>query len=307
MRKKYPIHSDFKRWTKLNPPINRFALFFVRHAMNLFFTAQKSDKQCMVKKIKIPFNDKKIRAIIFSPLSIKENSPCLIYYHGGGFVMPASPHHYHNARKYALEAQCKVVFVDYPLAPKNKYPIPAQASFETYKWVMTHAKELSVDKTRIAVGGDSAGGNLSAVVSLMAHDNNIQMPCGQMLLYPAIGLDFETQSMKEFVDTPMCNSRDIDRYIKMYLKSEQDKQTRYVSPIRAESFDVYPTSFVETAEFDCLRDEAIFFACMLKIYGVKTHLHKTKGTMHGYDIVEKSPITQNSLQKRIEFLKSVFR
>lgn len=305
-RNKYPIDKDFKKWEHLNPPLNKFALFLVQKFMKVFSSKAKSDKYCTVEKINVPFGEKKIQCFLYSPKNIDKNSPCLIYYHGGGFVLPASPHHYNNAKKYALGANCKVVFVNYPLAPKNKFPIPVKASFAVYKWVIENAETLSIDKEKIAVGGDSAGGNISSIVSMMASDEKITKPCGQMLIYPAIGLDYATKSMQTYVDTPMCNSRDYEKYLKYYLNSEKDKENRYISPIRAESFDIFPTTYIETAEFDCLRDEAIIFAYLLNRSGVKLFLNKTKGTIHGYDIEGKSNITKNSINKRIYFLNQIF-
>ena len=307
MRKKYPFHPDFKKWEHMNPPINKFAIFIIQKAMNLIYYKQKSDAECDVKRIKIPYNKTALKALIFSPKCLIKNSPCLVYYHGGGFVLPASSHHYNKARQYAIGAKCKVIFIDYPLAPKHKYPIPVEASYQTYKWIVENAESLSINKNKIAVGGDSAGGNIASIVSLMASDNKIIMPCGQMLIYPAIGLDEETNSMKEFTDTPMCNSKDYAKYTKQYLKNEEDKKTRYISPIRADNYSIFPPSYIETAQFDCLRDEAIIFAYILKRAGVKVFYRKTKGTMHGYDIVEKSNITIESVKKRIEFLKTVFK
>jgi len=221
--------------------------------------------------------------------------------------MPAAPHHYKNAKKYALEANCRVLFVNYPLSPKHKFPIPVEACFTSFKWAVENSPVLNIDKNKIAVGGDSAGGNLSAIVCLMAHDQNLNCkPCAQMLLYPAIGCRTKTKSMIEFTDTPMCNSVDYEKYIALYLPDNQDKTNRYLTPLYINSYSIYPPTYIETAEFDCLRDEGILFAKHLMRAKVKVELNQTKGTVHGYDFIQKSQITQDNLAKRINFLKSIF-
>jgi len=306
-RKKYNINSDFDMWKDFNPPLNIFALKIMQRAMSLMYLKEKSDKNINVERMSIPYGlGKSMRSLLYSPKDIEKNCPCLIYLHGGGFVLPAGPHHYNNCRKYALGAGCKVLFVDYPLAPQNKYPVPLEACFDAYKWVIDNAEKLSVNKTKIAIGGDSAGGNLASVVSVRAYDNNLLLPCGQMLIYPATGSETETPSMKEFTDTPMCNSKDYKAYSKYYFNSKDDLKDRYVSPMKARDFAIFPDTYIETAEFDCLRDEAIMFAECLKKAKVKTTLNNTKETIHGYDIVEDSEITKQSINKRIKFLKSVF-
>lgn len=307
MKTKYNIHPDFKKWSKFNPPLNRFVLFFVQKTMNLFFHKPKTDKECIVKKLSIPNgSNKPMRALLFSPTGIQKDSPCLIYYHGGGFVMPGAPYHYRNAKRYAVKAKCKVLFVDYPIAPKHKFPEPVNACFNTYKWAIENATYLSINKHLVAVGGDSAGGNLASVVSMMAFDNKIITPCAQMLIYPAIGSETKTESMKKYNDTPMCNSKDYEKYCKLYFKSNQDKKEKYISAVKASSFNIFPPTYIETAEFDCLKDEAILFAEQLKKAKIDVQLNNTIGTIHGYDIVEDSKITQDNLIKRIDFLKKHF-
>lgn len=307
-RTQYPLHKDFEKIANLNPPLHGILLPLMKGLMNMLYDRQKTDEYCKVTKIKIPYKKgKKMRAIIYEPVWLQPNSPCLVYYHGGGFVLPAAPYHYSYAKQYALGANCKVVFVDYPLAPEHRFPVPTDASYAAYKWVIDNAENLQIDPKKVAVGGDSAGGNISTIVSFMASDNKFQMPIAQMLIYPAVGSRKETASMKMFTDTPMCNSVDYKKYCKFYFKNDEQMMTsRYASPLNAESVKIFPQSYIETAEFDCLRDEARLFAKMLKAAKVKTTVYETMQTMHGYDIVEDSSISKESVKKRIEFLNEVF-
>lgn len=302
-RTKYPIHPDFKKWTHMNPPLNRFMLPMIQKTLSLLFVREKSTKELLVEKKAIPVGDgKTIRALLYSPKDIEDNAPCLIYYHGGGFVLPAAPYHYSLAREYALRARCKVLFVDYRLAPKYKFPIALEDCYAAYCWAIENADELSIDFNRIGVAGDSAGGQLSTVVCLMAKERNQVMPCCQMLMYPAVG-NVETESMKQFTDTPMCNSKDIEKYGKYYIPDPFVGNKIYSSPIEAESLAGLPPAYVETAEFDCLRDSGILYAEKLQNFGVAVELHNTKGTMHGFDIVLKSEIVRECVNKRVAFLQ----
>ena len=303
-RTKYPFHPDFQKWANFNPPLNKASIFFIQGLMKLIYFGEKSDENVEVLKLKIPNGKEDIKALLYSPKDIEKNAPCLVYYHGGGFVIPGAPYHYNNCRKYALGARCKVLYVDYPLAPENQYPEPVYACYNAYLWLLENAERFSIDKTRVALGGDSAGGNLASVVAMMTHDKNDIKPCALMIVYPATSSGKETESMKKFTDTPLCNSKDFKKYCKLYFKSKKDLETRYVSPMKAEDFSIFPPTYVETAEFDCLRDDAILFAKELKKAGVETTLNQTKETIHGYDMVEDSSITKENLEKRMMFLKT---
>ena len=308
-RTQYNINSDFNKWKNFNPPLgNKFVLWFFQKALGLLSKKVKSDETCSATKLKIPYsNKKKMSAVLYSPKVINDNAPILLYLHGGGFVLPGAPHHYNNAKKYALGSSCKVLYLDYPLSPKHKYPSAVNACFDAYVWLKKHSKELSIDPDNIIVGGDSAGGNLSSILCLMCHDKNIEKPVAQMLIYPAINSGLQTTSMKTFTDTPLCNSKDCLKYQKYYFKKDEDKYQRYVSPLNAENLSIYPPTYIETAEFDCLRDEARIFARKLRLSNVYVDLNNTKQTMHGYDMVEDSKITLESMNRRIEFLKKQFK
>lgn len=302
-RKKYDIDKAFKSWNNLNPPINPFFAGVFQFFLRPLATFEKSNKDCLVEKKSVVLNNKKIKFLIYTPKHLKDTSSCLIYFHGGGFMLPAAPNHYRNAREYAIKANCKVFLPDYPLAPKNKFPIPGNTCFEFYKYILEHYKEFNVNPNKIIVGGDSAGGNLASIVCMMANDHGINIPTAQMLIYPVIGTLEPTQSMLEFDTTGMCNNKDFEKYCKLYFKTDADKLNKYVSPLNQEDLSKFPPTYVETAEFDCLRDEGKLFAKKLKQNNVKVTTHFTKKTIHGYDIVKNSPIVEESLLKRINFLK----
>ncbi|MHB8097890.1 MAG: alpha/beta hydrolase [Erysipelotrichaceae bacterium] len=303
----YPIHPDFKKYEKFNPPLNPIILPIMQKFMSFLIDQEKSDHEINVIKLSIPVDNGEIKALLYSPVSITENASCLVYYHGGGFVLPAAPSHFHWAKEYAKRVGCKVLFVDYRLAPKHPFPIPSEDSFKAYTWLLEHAHEYSIDINRIAVGGDSAGGELATVVCLMAMDHSIKIPCTQMLIYPVTAHKLETQSVKDFVDTPLCNSRDLEKYQNYYAKNEKAGKWEYLSPLDSDKLNRMPPTYIETAEFDCLRDCGILYANKLSSLGVVTVLNQTKGTIHGYDINLESDIVKESINHRVKFLQSYLR
>ena len=267
MKKKYNINKDFKKLNKTNPPINKVFARISQFFLRLIFNFQKSTKDCKVEKRSVILNNIKMRYIIITPSNIDKKAPCLIYYHGGGFMLPAGPYHYRNAKKYALDCGCKVFIPDFPLTPKYQFPIQPQICFEFYKMIFENLNKFNINN-KIIVGGDSAGANLASIVGMMASDNNMQIPIAQMLIYPVVGVNFQTESMKMFDDTGMCNSKDFEKYCKLYFKNFDDRQNRYVSPLNQEYLEKYPTTYIETAEFDCLHDDGVIFANKLKENGV---------------------------------------
>lgn len=306
-RTKYPIHPDFKKWANMNPPLNKAALPAMQRLMGLLFTRERSTADVTVERKVIPVGSGgTIRALWYCPKDVGGNVPCLLYYHGGGFVIPAAPYHYSLAKEYAQRAHCKVLFVDYRLAPKFPFPTAPEDCYSAYVWAAANAGDLSIDTSRIAVAGDSAGGALATVVCLMAKERGQITPCGQMMMYPVTGIGMETESMKKYTDTPMCNSRDAEKYDKLYRPDSSAGKLEYASPIQAESLACLPAAYIETAEFDCLRDGGILYAGRLREFGVPVELHNTEGTIHGFDIVLDSPIVRDCVDQRIAFLKKVF-
>ncbi len=312
-KNKYPIHSDFKKLEKLATPYHKPALYFLQGIAKPLYKKEKGSAQIQVRRLTIPVGkDKKgklqsIRALLYAPVEAKGKTPCLIFYHGGGFVLPASPHHYRLARQYALGAKCKVLFVEYRLAPKYVFPTPVDDCYLAYQWLKQNAQSLSVDEKRIAVCGDSAGGTLATIVALRAKEKGEKI-CGQMLIYPATALNADTPSKRKYADTPMCNSRLVEKYTALFLGgTKKPRQRKYVVPLEARDVSGMPKTYLETAEFDCLRDEGILYGEKLKKAGVEVERYDTVGTIHAFDIVEKSEIVNECVRKRTAFLKKVFK
>lgn len=260
------------------------------------------------KKFKIAgWKGKKINLEFYRPKGFeKKVLPLLIYFHGGGFCIGAAPLHKKMMARYAIETPCSVLFVDYHLSLDYPYPAGLEDCYESVVWAKKSAALLSIDETHIAVGGDSSGGALCAAVNLLLRDRGGLRLCAQMLIYPVTDHRMKTHSMRKYTDTPVWNSRQSEKMWEYYLRDCGDSIPLYASPNTAESLVGMPDTYIETAEFDCLHDEGIEFATRLIQEGINVELLNTKGTVHVYDIIASSSITEQSVKKRISFLKRNF-
>lgn len=302
MSAEYPIHPDFKMLTAIHPPLNRRTIPMIQKSMGLLYHQQRSSRAVRVERVRIPADTgQAVRALLYIPAEGKTDA-CLLYCHGGGYAFPAAPYQYKLARIYAQQVGCRVLFPDYRLAPEYPFPAAVDDCFAAYRWLLDRAEGAG-----IAVCGDSAGGTLSMAVCLRALDEGLPAPCAQLLTYPAVGNAGETESLRRYTDTPMCNSRDMETYGAWYVQDEGAGKLAYRSPIEAESFAGIPMTYIETAEFDALRDGAILYAEKLRSAGIEVELHNTKGTVHGYDMMLKSGIVKELIEKRTGFLKRAFR
>ncbi len=186
--------------------------------------------------------------------------PALVFFHGGGWVIGDIESHDPICRTLANSANCVVVSVEYRLAPEAKFPAAADDAYAAVAYVSAHASEFGADASRIAVGGDSAGGNLAAVVSLMARDQGGPDLVFQLLIYPVIERDFERPSYKDNAAGYLL-SQDVMRWFWLqYIRSDDDARNPYAAPILADTLAGLPPALVITAEFDPLRDEGDAYA-----------------------------------------------
>ncbi len=304
---KYKIKREFFPFSHFTPPISeKFLAMAVPHMKTP--KCIYKDKELDVSRYEIESSDgEKIECFLMSPKSIEEKAPCLIYIHGGGFVLPAAGYHYKNAMRYAKEVGCKVVFVNYRLAPKHPHPVFFEDCYSAMCWAYDNADTLGIDNTRIGIGGDSAGSTLAVGVCMMARDRQHPIRFAfQMLPYPFLDARSESESSKKYTDTPMWNSSLSDRIGPMTNVDRNDPNYVYYSPVEAETFEALPPAYIETAEFDCLHDDGVLYAKLLQNAGVSVILNETEGTMHGFDIVQKAPTTKAALTTRIEYMRKMF-
>jgi len=304
---KYPISKEFFPYSHMVAPANhpRIAGFLgslMRPPRRLF----RDREVRVVKESCTSFDGASVELLVFDPYGIEEPAPCLLYFHGGGFVFGAAGHHYRMAKRYALETPCKLIFVEYRLAPRHPHPCPSEDCYAALLYAYENAARLHIDPEKIAVGGDSAGGALAAAVCQMARDRGKKIPCFSLLIYPVTDRRMQTASQINYTDTPMWNSRLNRKMWQSYTQKEPVENLAYASPMETSSFAALPPAYVESAEFDCLHDEALAYAAALCDAGIEAEVYETKGTMHGYDTVEKSPTAKAALIHRIAYMQKKF-
>ena len=209
--------------------------------------------------------------------------PVLVYFHGGGWVLGNIESHDVVCRSLTNAAGCIVVSVDYRLAPEYKFPAAPEDCYAATQWVVANAATLNGDPQRVAVGGDSAGGNLAAVVSLMAHEHGGPKLVYQLLIYPATDYYLPgTPSMQENADGYFLTLGDMVWFWNHYLSSEADAKHPYAAPIQAKDLSGLPSALIITAEFDPLRDEGEHYAARLREAGVPVVATRYNGMIHGF-------------------------
>jgi acetyl esterase len=209
--------------------------------------------------------------------------PILVYAHGGGFVFCDLDSHDGLCRSLANMTQAVVISVDYRLAPEHRWPAAAEDLYAAAQWAAEHAHEVGGDATRIAVGGDSAGGNLAAVAALMARDRGTPILAAQLLLYPmtAADADFDSDSYRRFGSGFYNPLPALRWYWDQYVPSAADRRHKYASPLNAE-LEGLPPAVVVIAGHDPLRDDGMAFADALAQAGVPVSCRHFEGGIHGF-------------------------
>lgn len=218
---------------------------------------------------------------IYKPKSSDSNRlPVIVYFHGGGWVLGSVETHDALCRRLCSESQAAVVSVDYRLAPEHPFPAPLEDCFSATKYIHQHAAELGVDANRIAVAGDSAGGNLAAAVALKARNESGPPLLAQVLIYPVIDSDCNTASYSSFADGYGLTKESMQWFWKQYVG---DRVTNvYASPSKADTLKGLPETILITAQYDVLRDEGEAFAERLKDAGVAVTHRRYDGVVHGF-------------------------
>ena len=230
---------------------------------------------------RVPVTGGEITVRVYKPAGMGPH-PVLVFYHGGGWVIGDLYTHDGICRSIVNAAGCAVASVDYRLAPEFKYPVPVEDSYAGLLWVVANATRLGLDSARIAVGGDSAGGNLAAVMALLARDRRGPRLLLQILVYPVTNHDFGTASYRENGTGFVLTTDDMRWFWRHYLSREEQGREMTASPIRAKSLADLPPALVITAGCDPLRDEGDAYAARLRDAGVAVTLTPYPGMFHGF-------------------------
>jgi acetyl esterase len=208
--------------------------------------------------------------------------PVLVYFHGGGWVLGNLDSHDVICRSLANQSECMVISVDYRLAPEHRFPAPLEDCFAATAWAAANVDRIGGDPMCLAVGGDSAGGNLAAAVALMARDRGGPELCYQLLIYPVTSRDFETASYLENATGYGLAREDMIWFWNHYLRSDEDARNPYAVPLLATDVRDLPPALVITAGYDVLRDEGERYAQHLREAGVEVELAQYPTLIHGF-------------------------
>jgi len=234
-----------------------------------------------VEDIRIPGPAGEIPARAYAP-TVGSTLPTVAYFHGGGWVQGDLETHHGLCARLAQHAGVLVVAIDYRLAPEHKFPAAVDDCFAAYRWLRTRGHDIDADTARVAVAGDSAGGNLSAVVSQLAASGATPVPTCQVLIYPAVDFTLETDSHRDLAEGHVIPRDRIRWYSEQYLRSEADKMDLRASPLRAPTLAGQPPALIVTAGFDPLRDEGQAYGNRLRKDGVDVVHREYPGQIHAF-------------------------
>ena len=266
-----------------------------RDARQVLIDAQNSvtvDLSGVVKSERtIAFEGRELKLHIVKPAGAGPGLPVFMFFHGGGWVLGDFPTHQRLVRDLVVESGAAAVFPDYTPFPEAQYPTAIHQAYAATKWVSDHGNEIGVDGRRLAVVGNSVGGNMAAVVSLMAKDKGGPAIRLQTLMWPVTDADFDTESYKEFSDGYFLTRNMMIWFWDNYLKDPAQRREKYASPLRAPAAELrgLPPALVQTAHSDVLRDEGEAYARKLNQAGVEVMAVRYNGLMHDWGLL--NPIT----------------
>lgn len=232
----------------------------------------------------IPGPERPIPIRIYRPREAQsgERLPVLLFLHGGGFVIGDLDTHDGACRRLARHGDCMVVAVDYRLAPESKFPAAVDDCMAALRWVAREGAGIGADPDRIAVGGDSAGGNLATVCALLARDEGFPRLALQLLVYPCTAPEPETPSQRQFAEGYLLTRNSMTWFYKQYLRNARDMQDFRFGPLIADDLSNLPPAHLIVAGFDPLRDEGVQYATRLIEAGNRVTLVNYEGMVHGF-------------------------
>lgn len=227
----------------------------------------------------VPVQGGRITLRIYTPTGAGP-FPLYVFIHGGGWCAGTLDERDPRCRTVSAGARCVVASVDYRLAPENNYPTPVEDCYSALTWLVDHAEDLSVDPSRLAVGGESAGANLAAVLCLMARDRNGPGICHQWLDVPATDLTLSQPSFQSVPDGHLLDRSTIDAYLDCYLDDPAQAREPYASPLHAIDHSGLPPAWIMGVEYDKLRDDSTAYAEALRSAGVEVEHQILPGHVH---------------------------
>jgi acetyl esterase len=245
---------------------------------------------------------------IVRPTAIAEVLPVVMYFHGGGWVLGDRDTHDRLLREIAVGAQAAVIFVEYARAPEARYPVAIEQAYAATRYVVDNAASLRIDPLRLAVAGDSVGGNMTAAVTLMAKQRRGPRIAFQVLFYPVTAAGFETPSYMQFADGPWLTKRAMEWFWDAYLPDPAARNQTTATPLNAslDQLAGLPEALVITDENDVLRDEGEAYARKLSDAGVRVTSVRYNGTIHDFAMLNAladTPATRGAIAQAVAALR----
>ncbi|SEL47481.1 Acetyl esterase/lipase [Pseudomonas sp. NFIX51] len=249
-----------------------------------------------------------ISLTIVRPAGVKGTLPVFMFFHGGGWVLGDFPTHERLVRDLVVGSGAAAVFVNYTPSPEAHYPVAINQAYAATQWVAEHGREINVDGKRLAVAGNSVGGNMAAVVSLMAKDKGTPAIRFQLLLWPVTDANFETASYNQYAEGHFLSKNMMKWFWDNYTTDARQRNEIYASPLRATSAQLkgLPPALIQTAGADVLRDEGEAYARKLDEAGVTVTSVRYNGMIHDYgllNVVSQVPAVRSALLQASEELK----
>ncbi len=261
------------------------------------------------KERKITQDGISVNIHIIKPKNAKADIPVFMFFHGGGWVLGDYPTHKRLVRDLVVNSGAAAVFVDYTPSPEAQYPVAINEAYAATKWVAANGNEIGVDGSRLAVAGNSVGGNMAAVVSLMAKDKKVPKINFQLLLWPVTDATFSQPSYTSFAQGRFLTTPLMQWMWNQYTTNPSERKSIYASPLQAtvEQLKGLPPALVQVAENDILHDEGIAYARKLDEAGVPTTITEYKGFIHDYGMLNplaNIPAVQSSIQQAAIAIKN---
>jgi acetyl esterase len=276
------------------PPTYGVSVETARNQLEELFSMADPEPIGEVQEFEIPGPDSPLPVRVYAPEGSEGPLPVFVTFHGGGWVIGNLDTHDPVCRAVANEAECLVLSVEYRLAPEHPFPTAVEDAYAATEWAAEFAPDLGGDPNRIAVGGDSSGGNLTAAVTLLTRDRDGPDLCHQSLIYPAVSSPrlHEFDSYEENAEGYLLERESAEWFYERYIQRATDARNEYAAPLLARDLSGVPSATVITAGFDPLRDEGFAYADRLDEAGVPVEHENFEGMIHGFvnlvDMVDQS-------------------
>ncbi|CCD05964.1 TPA: alpha/beta hydrolase [Legionella pneumophila] len=253
----------------------------------------------------------KVDIRIVRPKGAKETLPVIMFFHGAGWVFGDYQTHGRLVREIAVGTHAAVVFVKYTLAPEAQYPTQIEESYAAMKYIAEHGKQFNLDTSRFVAAGDSVGGNMTSVMTLLAKERGGPKIDYQVLIYPVTDANFDNASYKEFAEGPWLTKKAMEWFWDKYLPNKEKRKEITASPLQAslEQLKDLPPALVITGECDVLRDEGEAYAHKLNAAGVTVTAVRHLGTIHDFlmlNDLSETPACRNAVETIIGHLTHIF-